>query len=615
MPKGKRIYNNNIPLARSGNSVPSAQPLGWWAGAAIIVAAVFLVYLPSMSGGFIFDDNHLLTDNEIIKDSDGLYRFWCTTDAEAYWPVTYTTLWIEWRLWGMNSTGYHITNLILHVAEALLIWAILRKLYIPGAFLAAVIFAVHPVNVESAAWISQRTNMMAMLFFLLSILWYLKADVQRSLHAQCDNSAHGVCGVRYGRWYWLSLAAFILAMLSKGSVAILPVLLLVLVWWQRPLTKWDLVRTVPFFIVAALLAGVNIWFQTHGSGAVIRTAGFTERLLGAGGVVWFYLYKALWPINLVFIYPQWHVETGNPLWWMPLLAALAVTAVLWLYRERWSRPLLFGWGFFCVALVPVMGFTDVSYMQYSLVADHYQHIAIVGVIALAAALWSVWHRRAREAGRYSAAVVAVVSVGMLAFMTWRQSGLYRNEIALYEETLKKNPDCWIVHNNLGAALVKTGRSQEAIEHYQQALRLNPNYPEAWNNMGITLFNSGRLQEAVEHYRRALQLKPDYPDAHNNLGIILAQTGRVQEAIEHYQQALRQKPDFVEAYYNLAFVYAIMHESSEVIATSRKALELAKLQGNKALAGQIEDLLNSCQEQGEKGEERGVTEGGRRRNEN
>ena len=304
----------------------------------------------------------------------------------------------------MRPAGYHVTNLILHAAEALLIWVILRKLSIPGAFLAAAIFAVHPVNVESVAWIAQRKNTMAMLFFLLSILWYLKTVIPAASVGMPQVRSHGgpweretfSSFIRHPSslyfWYWLSLTAFVLAMLSKGSVVVLPVLLLGIIWWLRPVTIRDMLRTAPFFAVAAALAAVNVWFQTHGSGEVLRTASFTERLLGAGGVVWFYLYKALLPLDLDFVYPQWHIKAGNPLWWLPLLAAFAVTAVLWRYRTSWSRPLLFAWGFFCVALAPVMGFTDVGFMKYSLVADHYQHIAVIGLIALAAAGWSAWFR-------------------------------------------------------------------------------------------------------------------------------------------------------------------------------------------------------------------------------
>ncbi len=387
----------------------------------------------------------LVTENNLIQTPDGLYKLWCTTESLDYWPVTNTSFWIEWRLWEMNPTGYHVTNMLLHIVEALLIWVILRKLSIPGAFLAAMIFALHPVNVESVAWIAQRKNMMSMLFFLLSILWYLKADMPTAIAGTAparsreepwepEKSISPLSTLHSPLYYWLSLAAFVLAMLSKASAVVLPVLLLGIVWWLRSLTRRNLLRIAPFFLLAVVLTVVNIWFQTHGKDIEIRNAGFAERLLGAGCVVWFYLYKALLPFDLAFIYPPWHVQVGDALWWLPLLAAFIVTAVLWRYRKGWSRPLLFAWGFFCVSLVPVMGFTDVGFMKYSLVADHYQHIAIIGVIALAAGGWGIWHKRARNKTHWATTAVAVVAMGALAFLTWQQSGIYHDAI----ETISGN---------------------------------------------------------------------------------------------------------------------------------------------------------------------------------
>jgi tetratricopeptide (TPR) repeat protein len=562
------------------------------AGVAIIAVLVFVAYLPALNGGFILDDDVLLTKNPSIKAPDGLFQFWCTTEPYDYWPATNTALWIEWRIWAMNSAGYHVTNLILHVVESLLIWIILRKLSVPGAFLAAVIFALHPVNVESAAWIAQRKNMMSLLFFLLSILWYIKAHMPTASVGMAPGA-----GMAYARshggpwerektyssfilhpssfhfWYWLSLAAFVLAMLSKGSAAILPILLLAIVWWLRLLCKRELLRVVPFFVVAAVLTGVNLWFQSHGEEVIVRNADFTERVLGAGAVVWFYLYKAILPFDLAFIYPQWQIEHGNPLWWLPLVGALAVTAVLWRYRKSWSRPLLFAWGFFCAALVPVMGFTDVGFMKYSLVADHYQHIAIIGVIALAAASWSVWWRRARGGERRAATVVAVMVAGTLAFLTYRQSEIYRDNITLYTATLEKNPNCWMAQNNLGNVLIQAGRPRDAIEHCQRALELNFNYAKAHYNLGTALKAIGQYQQAIDHYEQALKLEPDYAEVHYNYGNIFIHEGQPLEAIEHYRHALQSKPNFTEAHNNLGIALADIDRFSEAIEHYNQALIL------------------------------------------
>ena len=280
--------------------------LGRLGPAALLCALVLIGYWPAVHGGFIWDDSVLLSDNAMIKAPDGLYRFWFTTEAHDYWPLTSTTFWAEWRLWGMDPTGYHVTNLALHALEALLLWAILLKLRVGGAYLAALVFAVHPVNVESVAWIAQRKNLLALLFLLLTTLFFLKADTDDEGRGPRPRFGPG------GRWYWLSLTAFLLALLAKGSVATAPVLLLLLIWWRkRRVTTGDLVRIVPFAAIAAVLVVVNIWFQTHGNTEPIRAASLGERLLGAGAVPWFYLSKALLPVQLAFVYPQWHVEIGN----------------------------------------------------------------------------------------------------------------------------------------------------------------------------------------------------------------------------------------------------------------------------------------------------------------
>jgi protein O-mannosyl-transferase len=614
-----------------------------FAGAAIIAVAVFLAYFPSINGGFVLDDELYVTNTKVINASDGLYRIWCTTEPVDYWPMSNSTLWIEWRLWELNSTGYHVTNLILHVAAALFIWIILRKMSIPGAFFAAIVFALHPVNVQSVAWIAQLKNMMAMLFFLLSILWYLK-DVRShggSWERGKTFSSFILHPSSFNCWYCLSLAAFVLAMLSKTSAAVLPVLLMGIAWWlspknsvpivetsktgQRAKILRDLAATAPFFAIAIALTLVNMWFQTHGMDVAYRTAGFGERLLGAAGVIWFYLYKALLPLNLVFVYPQWSVETANPLWWLPLAAAAAVTAVLWRYRKDWSRPLMFAWGFFCVALAPVLGLKDVGFMEHSLVADQYQYIAIIGVICLISAGFYAWHGQMRSKSR-QASGVAFAAVAILAFLTWRQSGLYRDAITLYQATLEKNPESWMVQNNLGLALEKAGRPQAALGYYREALRIKPNYADAHYNQGFALVKLGRLPEAVEEYKQAVKLKSDYsqayndlgivfykmgrlqdsieqfqialrlkndlPESHNNLGIALAQSGRHKEAIEQYHEAINLKPDYDKAYFNLGNAYKAIGQRQEAIANYRQALELARSHGQTALAMQIENTLNS-----------------------
>ena len=677
------------------------------AGGALIAVAVFIAYFPCVNGEFVLDDNMFLTNNPIITAPDGLFRFWSTGEAPEFYPAAYSTNWIEWRLWELHPAGYHVTNIILHIAESLLIWIILRRLAIPAAFWAALLFALHPVNVESVAWLAQRRNMVAMLFLLLSILWYLKAGMTKGRNDAASLHSHGGPWERvnraplrvaakqvshpssfilhpsfFCRWWWLSLLAFILAMLGKGSAAVMPALMLAIIWWLRPAgdcpdsgamrsmvadkmgrspyVRRHLLRIMPFFAAAAALTALNVWFQTRGTEVVIRHAGLADRLAGAGAVVWFYLYKAILPLDLAFVYPQWHVDAGRLLWWLPLATALTITALLWMYRKTWARPLVFAWGFFCIALVPVMGLVDVGFMQYSLVADHYQHIAIIALIALAAAGFGAWSKHDQGPLRSVVPVVAVASAGVLLLLTFLQSGVYRDNITLYESTLALNPECWMAHNNLGvnlalagdlngaieqynqalhlkndypeahnnlgnaltrasrpkeaieqynealrlqddypeardgllSALAVTGQPDEAIDYYTRALRVDPNNPQTHFKLGNALAHADRQAEAIEHYRKAVDIAPDYAEAQVNLGNALVRSGRADEAIEHYRRALRLKPSDSAARFNLISAYARAGRSKEAVAAAQEALEIARSQGQTALAKQIEDWLNA-----------------------
>ncbi len=325
-----------------------------------------------------------------------------------------------------------------------------------------------------------------------------------------------------------------------------------------------------------------------------------ERLIGAGSAVWFYLSKALVPINLVFVYPQWQIQTQSLLWWLPLIAAAMVTIALWLRCHSpsagWTRPVLFAWLYFCVSLVPILGFTDVGFMQYSLVADHYQHLAVIGVVALVAAAWTTWRGQAHEAVRAAATMFALVTVCALVFLTWRQSRLFGDPIKLYQATLERNPNCALIRNNLGVRLFSAGRRQEGVQQYEEVVRMNPDYDLAYINLGNALSAGGRMPEAIKCYQQALRLRPDSPEAHNNLGNVMAILGQPIQAIEHYQQALQLKSSYTEVYVNLAKVYAQLHERNKAIATAEKGSQLARSQGRGPLAEKIDAWLAAYRSQ-------------------
>ncbi len=544
----------------------------------VLVVLTSVAYFPALRGGFILDDDQYLTRTPLIKAPDGLYRYWFTSQAMDYYPVSNSTLWIEWRLWGMNSSGYHLTNLVLHITGALLVWRILQGLSVPGAFLAALLFAVHPVNVEAVAWIAQRKDMLATVLSLLSLGCFVRNEESRGTTEETQNGsakAEARRGALWGIWYWSSLAAFVLAMLSKGSVATLPLVLLGVIIWRRRLDRWDVLRLAPYFAVAVVLTLVNI--STQHVREVIREATFAERIAGAGAAVWFYLGKALCPIRLIFIYPQWQIRAADVLWWLPVAAAALVTCLLvWQShwgRSKWARALLVSWLFFGVALAPMLGFTDVGFMQYSLVADHYQHLAMIGAAALAAAAWSYWHARLRDLSRWATNIVALAVVGSLAALTFNQSRLYANARTLYWATLEKNPDSWLLHYNLGNALLATGSAEQAVNQYQEAIRIKNDYIQARNNLGIALHHLGRNEEAIACFQEALKIGPGREDTYFNLGNLFSELDRPREAVEQYRHALQLEPDYAEAWANLAASYGDLNQWDEAMAAANNALKL------------------------------------------
>ena len=396
------------------------------AGAAVIILLTILAYLPVTRGGFFWDDHLLITENPMIKASDGLSRFWFTTEAPDYYPLTWSVLWLEWRMWGANASGYHVVNVLLHAACAMLVWLVLRRLRIPGAWLAALIFAVHPVNVAAVGWISEQKSTLSMLFYAAAILLYLEFDEHHRW-----------------RWYGLSLAAFLLALLSKSAVVMLPVVLLACGWWRRgQVERRDVACALPFFALS-LLAGVStVWFvYSHAmQWRTIRTADFAGRLAAAGWPPWFYLFKAVLPFNLNVIYPKWEIDPGRLVSWLPTALLIGCFLVFWWKRKSWGWAALFGLGYFTVTLFPVFGFFDQPFYRFSLVADHWQYYSIAGVIALAVAAGERVCRKIPGAGASSVKVVASILVlTVLTAATWTRASLYADADSLWRDTFAKNP--------------------------------------------------------------------------------------------------------------------------------------------------------------------------------
>ena len=527
----EKAGSKNAVVPHFNSTVPSSGNHGWLF-VLFLVAATLIAYLPVWHAGFIWDDDILLTANPLIKDPHGWWRFWVTTRTPDYFPVFSSTFWLEWRLWGMNATGYHVTNVLLHASSAILLWRVLARLKIPGAKLASAVFALHPVNVASVAWIAELKNTLSFFFFALSLLGYLKFE-----------------DTNLGRWYWISAGAFVLALLSKTAAAPLPFVLLGIAWWRRGRVEWkDIFRSAAFFGVAGALALITIWFQYHNAirHDIVRTDGLGSRLAVAGRAVWFYFFKALFPLNLIPIYPRWNTGAVTMISFVPGLLLVAVFFACWLYRAKWGKPFLLGLGYFVVMLLPVLGFLDISFFRYSLVADHYQYFAIVGVIALASAgITAVLNPFPKGKIFFCGALLLLLGV-----LTWRQADVYGGAETFWRTTLAGNPDSAVAYDGLGYVLLQNGKADDALEHFQKALQINPDYAQAHYNLGRVLFQNGDVDGAIPQFQKALQINPDYAQAHNNLGGALLLKGNVDEAIPHFQKALQINPNNAEAHYNL-----------------------------------------------------------------
>ena len=553
--------------------------LGIWLLLPALLLATLAAYHPAWHGGMLWDDDAHITRSD-LRSAAGLWRIWFDLGAtQQYYPLVHSAFWLQHKLWGDDTLGYHLVSITLHALSAFLFALILRRLAVPGACLAAVIFALHPVNVESVAWITELKNTLSGVFYLSSFLAYLRFEERRQK-----------------RMYAAATALFVLALLSKTVAATLPAALLVVFWWRRGQLQWrrDVVPLLPWFALSVGAGLLTAWVERTLIGAEGAAFQFTliERVLIAGRAVWFYLGKLFWPADLIFIYPRWQVSQGAAWQYLYPLCLIALLAGLWRMRKR-SRAPLAAMLLFCGTLFPALGFVNVFPFVFSFVADHFQYLASLAILALfSAALASLWKRRNLRSLHGAVAILALG--GVLAWLTWSQSVQYANADTFYRTTLRGNPECWMAHNNLGASKLRGSPQEwkEAVVHIQAALKLNPNYPGARNNLGMAFAGLGRFEEAVTQYREALRLKPDFPEAYVNLGAALERVGRPEEAMVQYQEALRIRPGSAGALVNLSDLLQEMGRLNEAEAHVRAALRL-----DPAFAGAYNSLGNIRQRTG------------------
>ena len=558
-----------------------AQPPRWalLCGVLLLVATV-LAYLPALHGGYIWDDDVYVTGNPLLSAPDGLWRIWFSFDSPSqYFPLVYTTMRIEYGLWGLAPFGYHCVNILLHAANALLLWRLLRRLEIPGAWFAAAIFALHPVQVESVAWVTELKNVQMGFFYLLALLAWTEFTRQKTRRAW---------------WFYaLSLVCYALSLFSKTTACTLPAALLLIEWLREGRVAWRRVaQTLPYVALGLGMGLLTVWWERYhqGTQGTLFTISLPQRFLIAGRGVWFYLAKLLWPAKLTFSYPRWAISPAHPVAWLWLLALCGLGAAAVLARRVAGPGPAIALAFFVATLGPVLGFLMLYTFRYSFVADHYQYLACIGPIALACAA------AVKFVDRYPQARPAMVTAGAmvlltLATLTWSQTHIYGNDESIWRDTLSKNPASLMAEFNLGNELMREGSYTESLAHYDRAVEIDPTFFEARCNRADLLAHLGNLQAAAAAYEQALNIEPNDAAVQIGYAKILSTEGDFAAALPHYQQVALLIPHTAQPHVMLGQCYASLRNYSDAIREYREAVRIAP-QSPEALT-RLAWLLTQC----------------------
>ncbi len=532
---------------------------------ALAVACVtFLSYTPAIKAGFIWDDDAYVTGNALLSSLDGLTRIWTTNESPQYYPLVFTTFWLENHIWGLDPAGYHVVNIALHSANAALAWLIARRLNIKWAFFIGLAFALHPVNVESVAWITERKNVLSGLFYLSAMY----------AHLRYEDDEQGKW-----RWYALCILFFVMALLSKTVACTLPAALIVIRWYRgRPMNLKFLAGLTPLFVIGAAMGLNTARLEITRVGAMGPEWKMEplERFVLSGRIAFFYFLKLIYPAKLTFIYPRWEIDATAWIEWIYSSGTVAIGFVFLFLRKKIGRGPVAAWAFFLITLFPALGFFDVYPFRYSFVADHFQYLASLGVIALLAGFAGSIHAAlTKRAGlfaylRYPAIIALAITLGAL---TWQQSKVYKDIEVLWKDTVKKNPAAWMAHNNLGIEFAAQERYEEAVLSYEKALALRPNHVKAHGNLANSLSKLGRHEEAMAHFQEAVRLKPFNPENFYNIGLALAEQNRFEEAVRYYQKAIQLNPSYAYARYNMAIALTVLGMIDEAIAEYKSVIAL------------------------------------------
>ena len=520
-----------------------------------------------MRGGFIWDDDYYVTENETLHSVNGLKRIWTEKGAvPQYYPLVHTFFWIEYHLWGLNPLGYHINNVLLHGLNSILLFLILKKWAFPGAWMMAVLFAVHPVHVESVAWVTERKNVLSGFFYLCAMHFGIRTFGLINLKQYASQWMDYLCAMVF----------YIFALLSKTVTCSLPAVLLLLIWWKRGrILRREVFSVIPFLIIGIVLSITTISMEVNHVGASGKDFDWTflQRCLIAGRALWFYTGKLLFPYPLSFIYYRWELDHGLTTQLFYPLGVLFIVGALFFLRHKIGRGPLVGVLFFIGTLFPALGFINVYPMRYSFVADHFQYLASIGMIVLFIGWVLQFFRSFRLSSVYLTRFLGLIVVFIFGILTWQQGYAYSDRESLWRDTIRKNPKAWMAYNNLGEIVLGDGQIDEAIGYYKKAIKLRPDYPEAYYNLANAIGRTGAYKEAIRLHHKALVLDPRFIKVHLNLANSYALDRQAKKAIKHYQVLLSYEPQNLDALCNMAIVLETDGQIQQAITNYRRILAL------------------------------------------
>jgi Flp pilus assembly protein TadD len=531
---------------------------------ALIVVTGFLIYVPALHGAWLMDDDLYFPHNPLRIDPARLWTIWFAPGHFIeYYPLGETAQTLQWWLWGNNTLGYHLTNVLLHTAGALLLWRLLARFGLKLAWLGGLIFVVHPANVESVAWISEFKNVSSLpLFLLAATAWVDYVDRQQP------------------RDYALALGFFLAAMLCKISMAPFPLVILLYAWWKRGrVTVADRIAVAPFFLISLALGTMTIlagsWFRQlqHSPPEQIAMGGILWRLDLAGRALAYYASRVFWPFPFDPMIPPWQIDPANSVQWLPWLVLIGGFAWFWKRRATWGRHALLGCGFFVLMIAPFLGFVPVSYMKISWVFDHFLYLPMIGLIGLVVAAADDLAERSPRT-RFGVLLLILTPVALLGGASCLFSRAFERPALYYAVVAYNHPDWWVARNAYGNALRKQGDVPEALPEFQEALRLAPNRPEPLNNLGALYSQLRRFPEAIAAYQHAIALDPKDPQTHSGLGNVYLTMGRLPEAMAEYEAALKIAPDFAQAQNGLANALLNSGRLDEAQTHADEAVKLA-----------------------------------------